>query len=145
MRKVLFLLMFPIIYFSQESDSIYVSKDFNKAIANIRTIKVWLNDDYLNNNIPRYIYDQFIIVLENNENRLNELNSKNEKKLNYLYSKVDINGFLNSFKIMKDWLIQDYSSGEISKKIYDEYNLVLNNTYLGFKMILSDSVICCSN
>ncbi len=45
--------------------TIYYSKRIKKCIENLETMERWLQEDYKNGDIPRYIADNYIIVLVN--------------------------------------------------------------------------------
>ena len=47
------------------------------------TMKVWVKDDYLAGDIPRYIYDNYMLVLENTERSLELLLEKPNVKTRF--------------------------------------------------------------
>ena len=71
MKKItisIFMLM-SLNHYSQDIsyDSIYIEKDIEAVRRNISTMKSWLNQDYVDGNIPLWIYDQYYLVLNNSE------------------------------------------------------------------------------
>ena len=46
-------------------DRIYYSKNQKKSIHNLETMMRWLQEDYANGDIPKYVADNYILVLQN--------------------------------------------------------------------------------
>ena len=44
---------------------IYYSKNINKCIHNLETMMDWLQEDYASGDIPHYVADNYMIVLQN--------------------------------------------------------------------------------
>ena len=61
---------------SQEYDRIYCEKDIEAARRNMSTMIQWVKDDYLAGDVPRYIYDNYMLVLRNTEYSLKLLLEK---------------------------------------------------------------------
>ena len=69
--------------FSQEYDTIYCEKDIEAARRNMSTMKEWVKDDYLAGDIPKYIYDNYMLVLRNTEWSLKLLLEKPNTKTRF--------------------------------------------------------------
>ena len=46
-------------------DRIYYSKNVDKCIHNLNEMQKWLQEDYANGDIPRYVADNYMIVIIN--------------------------------------------------------------------------------
>ena len=44
---------------------IYCQADLDKCVHNLTQLKSWLNDDYKAGKIPGYVYDEYLVVLDN--------------------------------------------------------------------------------
>jgi len=69
--------------FSQEYDTIYCEKDIEAARRNMSTMIQWVKDDYLSGDVPRYIYDNYMLVLTNTEYSLKLLLEKPNTKTRF--------------------------------------------------------------
>jgi hypothetical protein len=70
--------------FSQEYDTIYCEKDIEAARRNMSTMIQWVKDDYLYGDVPRYIYDNYMLVLTNTEYSLKLLLEKPNTKTRFI-------------------------------------------------------------
>ena len=70
--------------FSQEYDTIYCEKDIEAARRNMSTMIQWVKDDYLYGDVPRYIYDNYMLVLTNTESSLKLLLEKPNTKTRFI-------------------------------------------------------------
>jgi hypothetical protein len=70
--------------FSQEYDTIYCEKDIEAARRNMSTMIQWVKDDYLSGDVPRYIYDNYMLVLTNTEYSLKLLLEKPNTKTRFI-------------------------------------------------------------
>ena len=70
--------------FSQEYDTIYCEKDIEAARRNMSTMIQWVKDDYLYGDVPRYIYDNYMLVLTNTEYSLKLLLEKTNTKTRFI-------------------------------------------------------------
>ena len=79
------LMLLSLNSFSQDIyyDSIYLEKDIEACRRNVYTMRVWVKDDYLAGDIPRYIYDNYMLVLENTERSLELLLEKPNVKTRF--------------------------------------------------------------
>jgi len=60
------LFIIPFIFTScLTSNKIYYSENNKKCIHNLETMMTWLQQDYRNGDIPRYVADNYMLVLQN--------------------------------------------------------------------------------
>ena len=74
MKKIIIniLILTSLNSFSQDIyyDTIYCEKDIEACRRNVYTMKNWVKDDYQAGDIPKYIYDNYMLVLRNTERSL---------------------------------------------------------------------------
>ena len=49
----------------EKGDIIYCRPEIKSCIQNLEVLKVWLEDDYKNEKIPSYVYEEYLLVLNN--------------------------------------------------------------------------------
>ena len=68
MKKYGFLLMFVLLFTScYRSNRIYYSKNIKKTIHNLEEMQKWLQQDYESGDIPKYIAENYMVVLINSK------------------------------------------------------------------------------
>jgi hypothetical protein len=65
MKKTLIGISILILSSCKTTNKIYYSKNIDKSIHNLETMMEWLQQDYNNGDIPRYVADNYMIVLQN--------------------------------------------------------------------------------
>jgi len=65
MKKVLIGITILLSSCAVKRDRIYYSKNVDKCIHNLNEMQKWLQEDYANGEIPRYVADNYMIVIIN--------------------------------------------------------------------------------
>jgi len=87
MKKIIIniLILTSLNSFSQDIyyDTIYCEKDIEACRRNVYTMKIWVKNDYLAGDIPKYVYDNYMLVLKNTEYSLKLLLEKPNTKTRF--------------------------------------------------------------
>ena len=65
MKKIFIAITILLSSFAMKRDRIYYSKNVDKCIHNLNEMQKWLQEDYANGDIPRYVADNYMIVIIN--------------------------------------------------------------------------------
>ena len=65
MKKILIAVTILLSSCAVKRDRIYYSKNVDKCIHNLNEMQKWLQEDYANGDIPRYVADNYMIVIIN--------------------------------------------------------------------------------
>ena len=65
MKKILIAVTILLSSCVLKRNKIYYSKDVDKCIHNLNEMQKWLQQDYANGDIPRYVADNYMIVIVN--------------------------------------------------------------------------------
>ena len=65
MKKVLIAVTILLSSCAVKRDRIYYSKNVDKCIHNLNEMQKWLQEDYARGDIPRYVADNYMIVIIN--------------------------------------------------------------------------------
>ena len=63
-------------------NKVYYPLNIKKCIKNLETLQKWLQQDYENGAIPRYVADNYMLVLQNTKCGLLKKTKGDEKKAN---------------------------------------------------------------
>jgi hypothetical protein len=83
--KIILLIFISLNSYSQEEyyDSIYCERDIEACRRNVHTLKDWVEQDFLAGDKPRYVYDNYMLVLRNSEYSLKLLLEKPNTKTRF--------------------------------------------------------------
>tara|TARA_Y100000592_G_scaffold98873_1_gene173164 strand:+ start:1509 stop:1760 length:252 start_codon:yes stop_codon:yes gene_type:complete len=65
MKKIFIAITILLSSCAMKRDRIYYSKNVDKCIHNLNEMQKWLQEDYANGDIPRYVADNYMIVIIN--------------------------------------------------------------------------------
>ena len=80
MKKLIILSLF--LSSCKSYTTIHYSTNVKKCIKNLETLQKWLQQDYENGAIPRYVADNYMLVLQNTKCGLLKKTKGDEKKAN---------------------------------------------------------------
>ena len=65
MKKIFIAITILLSSCAMKKNRIYYSKNVDKCIHNLNEMQKWLQEDYANGDIPRYVADNYMIVIIN--------------------------------------------------------------------------------
>ena len=65
MKKIFIAITILLSSCAMKRNRIYYSKNVDKCIHNLNEMQKWLQEDYANGDIPRYVADNYMIVIIN--------------------------------------------------------------------------------